>query len=83
MSFDIDSATKQCLRAFAHLTVAQNNLLERELNSLCNTMASSLPTAIKLATPSPFDGSMSVDALESFFFRLERYYNLTNLTDEN
>ena len=38
-----------------------------------------LPGAVKIAQPSPFDGTMSRDALDAFFFCVERYLDLTGI----
>ena len=41
-----------------------------------------LPAGLKLQPPEPFDGTMDVEVLESFFFKVERYCTLTGLVDE-
>ena len=38
-----------------------------------------LPGAVKIAQPSSFDGTMSRDALDAFFFWVERYLDLTGV----
>ena len=46
------------------------------------TMANGgLPAGVKLQPPEPFDGTMDVEVIESFFFQVEQYCTLTGLVD--
>ena len=40
-----------------------------------------LPAGVKLQLPEPFDGTMDVEVIESFFFQVEQYCTLTGLVD--
>ena len=42
-----------------------------------------LPPGVKLQLPENFDGSMDLDVLDSFFFKVERYCSLVGLVDQN
>lgn len=42
-----------------------------------------LPPGVKLALPEPFSGVFDVAVLQAFFFRVERYFELTGVTDDH
>lgn len=42
-----------------------------------------LLAVVKIGLPELFDGTFDLDVLESFFFTVERYFELTGLDDDH